>query len=51
MDKIRLLVADEVISMLDASTRIDVLNLLDDAAEESRTTDALRNPAPTTRRS
>ncbi|QRN80544.1 MAG: ABC transporter ATP-binding protein, partial [Nocardiopsis sp. BM-2018] len=30
---IRLLVADEIISMLDASTRIDVLNLLGDLKE------------------
>jgi hypothetical protein len=30
---IRLLVADEIISMLDASTRIDVLNLLGDLRE------------------
>ena len=31
--EIRFLVADEIISMLDASTRIDVLNLLGDLKE------------------
>ncbi|GAB6189279.1 ABC transporter ATP-binding protein [Marinitoga arctica] len=34
--KVKILVADELISMLDASTRIDVLNLLSDIRKETK---------------
>ena len=45
---IRILVADEIISMLDASTRIDVLNLLG-RPEGPRARDPVHHPRPVAR--